>query len=204
MGLNRAAREGTAYDGPEVRGRSFAAVFLRTPEAGAFQDAFRAACSGPSRFSGGLVTKKQELVRAEWQLQPVKVGGRQLCVVLTARQASQEQPPLASPDGTAQSSRDLRTSPRRSYQYRQRIAPMYTAAIPTKRDFFEVECKDISAGGVSFLLECEPDFNALVVGLGRAPDLAYFSARVARISQETTNGKTYHLVGCRFTGRIHL
>jgi GAF domain-containing protein len=205
MGLNRAARERTGYEGHDVRGRPFAAVFLRPPEVQAFQTVFHKACSGSVRFACDLLTKKQEAVFGDWQFQPVKLGGHSTCIVLTGREASAEQPlqPF-SPNSTAPPPKDLRSSARRSYQYRQQIAPMYTAALPAKREFFEVECKDISAGGVSFYLEREPDFTALVVGLGRMPDLAYFTARVARVVQESLNGKVYYVVGCRFAGRVHL
>jgi PAS domain S-box-containing protein len=205
LGLNRAARKRTGYDSAELRGRSFAATLLRPNEVTDFQAVFHAIGDSSSRFCGVLLTKKHEPVFLEWQLQPVKIAGRPLCVVLTGREAHSNQPVQSfSASGTAADPKALRSSPRRSYQYRQRIAPMYTVAIPTARDFFEVECRDISAGGVSFYLEGEPDFTALVVGLGRAPDLAYFTARVARVSQESVNGKTRYLVGCRFTGRVHL
>jgi PAS domain S-box-containing protein len=205
MGVNRMAREKTGYDAAELRGRPFATTLLRANDVTSFHAVLSAAGTGVARFSSDLLTKKRECVLVEWQLQPVRIADHLLCVVLTGHEVSTEAPLLAfSSSGTAPNPKTLRSSPRRSYQYRQRIAPMYTVAIPTVRDFFEVECRDISAGGVSFYLEVEPDFTALVVALGRAPDLAYFTARVARVSQESANGKIRHLVGCRFTGRVHL
>ena len=49
--------------------------------------------------------------------------------------------------------KETRTSQRRAYQYRQMIAPTVGGVIPAKDNFFPIECKDISAGGVSFLLD---------------------------------------------------
>jgi PAS domain S-box-containing protein len=204
MGLNHAARQRTGYEGPDVRGRPFAEVFLRPQDIPTFEAVFRDGHSAASRFCGEVVTKTQEVLSVDWQIQAVKVAGRQLCVVLTGREAAAEREPAAMPAGPGMSGKDLRTSPRRSYQYRQRIAPMYTVSIPTRHDFFEVDCKDISAGGVSFYFDQSPDFNALVVGLGRAPDLAYFTARVARVVEERSGDKVRYVVGCRFTGRVHL
>lgn len=205
MGLNRAARARTGYEGPEIRGRAFGEVFLHQQEADAFRTVFQDTRRGPARFCGEFLTKKHEILSVDWQLQPVHVGGKQLCIVLTGRETEADQPaPPTAPTATNTLTKDHRSSPRRSYQYRQQIAPMYTVSIPVKHDFFEVDCKDISAGGVSFYLDHEPDFTALVVGLGRTPDLAYFTGRVARVVEERDGDKVRYVVGCRFTGRVHL
>ncbi len=100
--------------------------------------------------------------------------------------------------------RERRTSPRKAYHYRQRIAPMVGGLLPPKRKFFEVQCRDISAGGFSFLLDRKPDFETLVVCLGRPPAETFFTARVVRCVEVQENGETWLLVGCRFTGRVQL
>ncbi len=97
-----------------------------------------------------------------------------------------------------------RSSPRRNYRYRQLIAPRYDSLMPAKQDFFEVMCEDISAGGVSFYIDQLPDFESLVVALGTPPELTYFSARITRVIEKTYDGHEAWLVGCRFTGRVHL
>lgn len=108
-------------------------------------------------------------------------------------------------ESLAQSSaEEKRTSPRRRYQYRQMIAPMIGATIPRRRDFYEVDCEDISAGGISFYLERPPDFESLVVALGRPPTVSYFTARVVRIVAPSPPERPRYLIGCRFTGRVHL
>lgn len=103
------------------------------------------------------------------------------------------------PDAT-----DKRTSPRRRYKYRQSIAPMYGGVIPPRRKFFEVICEDISGGGISFYLDQAPDFDQLVVALGRPPLLTYFTAEVVRTIERVIDGYQVYLVGCRFMGRVHV
>jgi len=99
---------------------------------------------------------------------------------------------------------DMRSSPRRAYHYRQKIAPIYGGCIPARKDFFEVECRDISAGGIAFYLPRQPDFDSLVVSLGRAPKESYFTARVVRTEPVERSGQRMRLVGCCFTGRIQI
>jgi hypothetical protein len=99
---------------------------------------------------------------------------------------------------------EQRGSQRRSFQYRQMIAPMLTDVMPTRDDFYAVDCKDISASGFAFLVDRKPDFEKLVVALGRAPSITYFIARVARVAGVQDNGRKMYLVGCRFTERTSM
>ncbi|MCR4412451.1 MAG: PAS domain S-box protein [Thermoguttaceae bacterium] len=115
----------------------------------------------------------------------------------------------AAPQGaTAQRSgpagRELRSSPRRDYRYRQKIAPMVDGLRPSKRSFFEVVCRDISAGGISFYMNRLPDFDTLVLALGNEPAVSHFTARVMRVARVEEEGRIRYLVGCRFLGRINL
>lgn len=101
--------------------------------------------------------------------------------------------------------RELRASPRLAYHYYQFIAPLYTGnRMPPRKEFFPVECHDLSAGGISFLLDRCPDFEYLVVALGRQPAETFFTAHVVRVAKEEKDGKTRYLVGCCFTGRVSL
>jgi PAS domain S-box-containing protein len=100
--------------------------------------------------------------------------------------------------------KDLRSSPRRTFNYRQRIAPIIDGAMPTRRDFFEVECRDISAGGISFFTEKRPDFTNLIVALGVAPLESFFVARIVRVVLAEEGSPLPYMVGCRFTGRVQL
>ncbi len=98
---------------------------------------------------------------------------------------------------------EMRSSPRRTYQYRQLIAPLRGEQLPPQNRFFEVVCEDISAGGISFCLDSLPDFKRVVVGLGQPPQLAFFTADVVRVSEtRAADGRRQFLVGCRFAGRV--
>ncbi|MDY0166830.1 MAG: PAS domain-containing protein [Thermoguttaceae bacterium] len=97
---------------------------------------------------------------------------------------------------------EMRSSPRRTYQYRQLIAPLTGDRLPSRNHFFEVVCEDISAGGISFYLDTPPDFKRVVVGLGQPPQLSFFIAEIVRVLEKEIDGQEQFLVGCRFTGRI--
>jgi PAS domain S-box-containing protein len=111
---------------------------------------------------------------------------------------------MFQPTPTATVGMQQRRSPRRAYRYRQSIAPVDDSMMPMPKAFFEVECWDISACGLSFLMDRLPDFETLVVALGRAPALSHFTARVMRVARVEQNEQTRYLVGCRFLGRVHL
>lgn len=97
---------------------------------------------------------------------------------------------------------DLRSNPRRGFEYCQGIAPIVNGAKPTAEDFFQVHCRDISPGGISFYLKDSPDFEDLVVALGKPPELMHVAARVAHVGQVERDGPKEYLVGCQFTEKI--
>ena len=97
-----------------------------------------------------------------------------------------------------------RTSPRRDFPYRQKIAPLNGGQRPTWDDFFEVRCSDLSAGGISILCEEPPRFNELVVALGRPPSLMHLAAKVVYVREAVRDAQVMYQVGCRFIGRYYL
>lgn len=119
-------------------------------------------------------------------------------------QPEQPKPNENETTSEATSGADQRSSPRRVYRYQQSIAPIYHGQLPTRRQFVDVECRDISAGGIAFVLDEVPDFRDLVVALGRSPQLTHFTATVARTCEIEDLGRKRYLVGCRFTGRVNL
>ncbi len=119
-----------------------------------------------------------------------------------SRSASQEGSLPFQPTGELVKGHEMRSSPRRTYQYRQLIAPLIGDRLPPRNRFFEVVCEDISAGGIAFYLDTPPDFKRVVVGLGQAPQLTFFTANIARVTEKEVDGRRQFLVGCRFTGRI--
>ena len=96
---------------------------------------------------------------------------------------------------------ERRVRPRRSYPYKQLIAPMTENGLPDRNTFYEVECRDIGAGGFSYLSTTPPGRDTLVVALGTAPSLTYLTAQVAHMTSVERNGERWHLIGCRYTGR---
>lgn len=97
-----------------------------------------------------------------------------------------------------------RTSQRRDFPYRQKIASLSGGARPTWDDFFEVRCSDLSGGGISLLCEEPPPFNELVVALGRPPTLTHLAAKVVYVREVVRDAQVMYQVGCRFVGRYYL
>lgn len=91
---------------------------------------------------------------------------------------------------------------RRSYRYRQKIAPYTEGRFPRPDEFIEVQCKDISAGGIGFFMEKEPSFRRLVLALGEGGATSYFLAEVVRSVPVDHQGQKLYLVGCKFCGRL--
>jgi PAS domain S-box-containing protein len=95
-----------------------------------------------------------------------------------------------------------RTSQRKLFPYRQQIAPYDNGIIPPRSKFDQVRCWDISAGGISFLLEEPPKFKTLVVVLGSGAGEVLMAADVVRVNELDQDDVTGYLVGCRFKGKL--
>jgi PAS domain S-box-containing protein len=100
--------------------------------------------------------------------------------------------------------KEQRRSPRRSFRFPQKIAPLRGATSPSPEQFFEVLCEDLSAGGFSFYLDRRPDFNQLVVMLGQEPEISYLTAQVVRNTPKKIQGREMFLIGCRFNDRFQI
>ena len=110
--------------------------------------------------------------------------------------------PTSSIDPNEPPSKDNRESIRSEFQYCQMIAPMFGGRLPSDEEFVEVECSDISTGGMAFYADSHPDFEKLIVRLGRPPSVRQFRARVLNVIQVQRDGKSVYRVGCRFIDRI--
>jgi hypothetical protein len=95
-------------------------------------------------------------------------------------------------------SSERREGPRHPYECKQLLAPYDGVALPNQKDFFWVECKNLSSRGMSFLLPGPPEFKNVVVALGGAP----FIFLLARIVYFGVEGRHY-VCGCRFHKRIN-
>jgi len=97
---------------------------------------------------------------------------------------------------------EQRQAPRRAYAYMQRIAPVSADGTPSEEDFRDIQFRDLSASGVSFVLSEEPKFRRCVVELGAADRKMRVLAEVARTEVSEHQGRKVCLVGCRFIGRL--
>ena len=98
--------------------------------------------------------------------------------------------------------KELRSSPRTPYKHEQMIAPIDNGRLPSQKDFFPVSCHNISAGGLSFTLDHRPEFERLVVVLGKPNSLNTFFAHVVHVSELKNGGVPKYRVGCQFDSRV--
>ena len=109
------------------------------------------------------------------------------------------------PDQSAEGAptgRDKRLSPRREYTWTQMIALRDGDRSPRADQFFAVQCRDISAGGLSFILDSQPQYKHIVVELGTAPHTIHMGAEIVRVVPTKEDGEPRYLIGCRFSGRM--
>jgi hypothetical protein len=95
----------------------------------------------------------------------------------------------------------MRSSPRKKFVCNQRIAPMHTDIMPQPDDYINVECNDISQGGMSFYLKRPPGCDRFAVKLGQKQVFTVIIARVVNQKEVQHNGEKMHLVGCQFVNR---
>jgi diguanylate cyclase (GGDEF)-like protein len=97
---------------------------------------------------------------------------------------------------------DLRAHARKLFLRTELIAPYIGARFPAQDEFSEIQCFDISVGGISYFLPKPPDHQTYVLALGQAPHLIYTKAQVVRVAMTKLHTMPMYIVGCQFTGRI--
>jgi PAS domain S-box-containing protein len=97
---------------------------------------------------------------------------------------------------------ERRRRKRRLYPYQQLMAPVVEGNLPSPRDFYRVVCRDISAGGFSYLSAEPPSYDALIVALGTPPALTHLHAQLKHVTEIRYRGKQAYVVGCAYTGRV--
>lgn len=217
LDMNSACERTSEFRLEDVRGRPVGSVLLLPEEAEAMHRRLREQQGEDAvQFEGTMVTRRGPVKRVEWSLKAVIGTGGSPEMLLLASIRNEDQPdlkgarperhapapPSVSPAGST--GRDRRHSPRRTYPYFQKIAPIFGGTIPPRRRFFEVQCRDLSAGGMAFYIDRPPDFDTLVIELGTPPEEKHVTARVMRVAKIEDEGRKRYLVGCRFTGRITL
>jgi len=96
---------------------------------------------------------------------------------------------------------ERRNRVRRSYPYRQWIAPILDGKLPALSEFVEMECNDIGVGGFSFLSSGPPASDRLVVALGTSSNSTYMIAEVAHVTRVERDQQRQYLIGCSYSGR---
>jgi hypothetical protein len=97
---------------------------------------------------------------------------------------------------------EMRSSPRKKYRFNQRIGPMHGGLLPTTDEYFNVECNDISKGGISFYLKRPPGCEQFAVVLGQKPKVTILAAKVVNTKEVEHDDQQMYLVGCQFIDRL--
>ena len=126
-------------------------------------------------------TQSEKMQRAINDLLSQLNAGEPRSKALAAAQEGTSQPFQAVSESGVE---HKRSSPRRRYAYRQLVAPMVDGVLPNRGQFSEVPFRDISAGGVSFVIDHRPAFDMVVLALGCPPNLHYVTARIVKITEE--------------------
>lgn len=109
---------------------------------------------------------------------------------------------LAQDLSSAKSYEEMRSSPRKQYQCNQRVAPIHGDLLPLVDDYFNVECNDISRGGISFFMKRPPGCERFAVVLGQKPNITILIGRVVYAREVEHNEQRMYLVGCQFVDRM--
>jgi len=221
--LNDACRTISGFSLDELRGRSFMSVFVAPEELEAVRAAIRRGqeTATPTKYESYLVAKSGERRRVSWsRASLIDSDGNIESIVLTgvdvtprsdvemastvAAAAAEsfgdpEPEQVATPAFKGAEQRD---GVRRSFPYRQGIAPYVNDKMPEESDYVEVGFRDISAGGVSFLTPDKPDFEQVIIALGSGQNVTLVAAEVMHVDTTQRDGRLMYLVGCRFLRRI--
>jgi len=196
--LNRTAAETDGRSPDGVRGKPFWDMFVVPGE----QDSFRAMVAvvtetaAPCQFDGHLRTAEGDVSEANWVLREVCNSAGVVQQVLLLARLRTPRPELTGAE--------LRRYPRREFRYRQSIAPWDGGKLPVSTDFFEVQCVDISEGGLSFFVTVRPFYEKFVIALGKPPHVTHFTADLRWLEESELNGRKGVRIGCQFTGRVAL
>jgi hypothetical protein len=96
---------------------------------------------------------------------------------------------------------ERREGARRSYDCIQLLAPYDANLLPKQEDFRQVQCRDLSPRGFSFLSYRQPATDHVVVALGAVP-FKFFVAKIIHSNPSENEHSEGYLVGCRFIRRL--
>jgi hypothetical protein len=98
---------------------------------------------------------------------------------------------------------DRRIEQRHPFFCEQWIAPYNGLKAPGADEFFTVQCRDISSGGISFFTDEPLAFEMFVIRLCGAGQPKYLTARIKRTSPSSHPEHGQFVVGCKFLGTLH-
>ena len=85
----------------------------------------------------------------------------------------------------------------------QAVAPYDGTHLPTSDLFQQVQCRDLSRGGISFLWPHFPEFKRFIIKVAVSNRPMCFDARVVHC-QSLNDADNRVLVGCKFLDRVHI
>jgi hypothetical protein len=161
--------------------------------------------SGRRRFGALVVGRVEAHPFGERDLRRLNRAGEALTGLLSALGPPVERG--AEDGGTAESPpsrsrRNRRRSPRQPYRYVQPITTLPDRAAQDLIALCEVECDDISGGGISLILDAPPEFEKFIIALGRGAHRVRLGAKVVNVRPAERDGRQVFLVGCEFLNRL--
>lgn len=148
--------------------------------------------------------------RADGALYSAKQAGRNRCYYsdqvrfFPAKNLldSKQRPAVPEISPFLKSKIEQRKHSRRPFRCLQRAAQYDGEKWPSRDEFFEVECVDISAGGLSFLAKRRVEKNRLLVTLGKPDENVFVYTEVMYARAVIFHGSPMFRVGCRFLRKI--
>jgi hypothetical protein len=101
----------------------------------------------------------------------------------------------------AASDDERRGGDRREYEHIQLLAPYDSSTLPKQEDFRQVQCRDLSPSGFSFVAYRRPTMEHVVIALGAIP-FKFLVAKIVHSSPSECELNQDFLVGCRFVRRL--
>ncbi len=96
---------------------------------------------------------------------------------------------------------ERRGGQRHGYDCVQLLAPYDGHRLPTQEEFRQVQCRDLSPTGFSFLAYRQPATEFLLVALGAVP-FKFFVAKIIHVRASEHDVNQSFLIGCRFVRRV--
>jgi diguanylate cyclase (GGDEF)-like protein len=91
---------------------------------------------------------------------------------------------------------------RRKSDQRQRIAPFQDGSFPEPGMFRDVECEELNAAGLTYLVNERPDYTMILLDLAAGKSRSFVTASVRHCHNIGTEDSRVYRVTCRFTAPV--